>query len=82
MKVLTATLHQPVPLKGGIASDKTLNDTKIRGVEMDLLPQGLMVSVPDKTVKGKMHKTLIPLPNVAAMSLADEEVKVSKTDKK
>lgn len=72
MKVINATLHQPVPLKGGISSDKTLNDTKIRGLEMDLMPQGLMVCVPDKQIKGKMHKTLVPLPNVAAMSLADE----------
>lgn len=82
MKVISATLHQSAPLNGGISSDKTLNGTKVPGITMELIPQGLMVGVPHKTAKGKHHMTLIPLPNCAALSLADAEEKVSKTDKK
>lgn len=81
MKVISATLQQPVPLKGGIASDKTINDAKIKGVEMEVIPEFLVVSIPDKNNKEITHDTLVPIPNCAGIHLADGELKKFKAKK-
>lgn len=55
--VKTALLHQPINIPG-VTSDKTLNKTKIPGIEMVWDEQGLWISV-------KGHTGIIPAPNVA-----------------
>lgn len=64
-----ATLHQSVPIKGWGAPEKTLHKSRMPGLEMSLVPQGLLVFITDK--RGAIQGTLVPTPNVAAMQLSD-----------
>jgi hypothetical protein len=77
-----ATLHQSVPIKGWGAPEKTLHKTRMPGIEMELLPMGLVIRIPVKDKKGEYHRTLVPTPNVAAMQYTEVEDKKSKVDKK
>lgn len=65
-----ARLHQPIEVIGAGAVGPTLNKTTIPGIQMELIPQGLLVNMKNKA--GKACKpTIIPLPNIAAMQLAE-----------
>jgi hypothetical protein len=70
IKVDHCRLHQTIEVLGAGQIGPTLNKNTIPTIEMKLLPMGLMVRMHNKA--GKMCKpTLIPMPNIAALQLAE-----------
>lgn len=76
MKVETAFLHQAVTIPGYSKSEKTLNQTKLPGIEMDYGPQGLSLIAKNKA--GKTFQAIIPSANVAIALLAEDTPKKGK----
>lgn len=64
LKVKMAFLHQTITWPGKAGSEKSISATKILGLSMHLLPQGLMLE------KGG-SRCLVPLANIANMVLED-----------
>lgn len=65
-----ARLHQTIEVLGAGQVGPTLNKSTIPTLEMKLLPMGLLISMNNKAGK-RCRPTVIPLPNVAAMQLAE-----------
>lgn len=69
-----ARLHQTIEVLGAGQIGPTLNKTTIPTIKMKLVPMGLLIEMQNK--QGKPCKaTLIPMPNIAALQLGDEEPK-------
>lgn len=66
MKISTATLHQAVTIPGYGVTERTLNRTKLPGIEMEYGPQGLILS-------GRSVKSVIPHANVAVATIDESE---------
>lgn len=66
--VEVASLHQQVYLAGFGATDKTLSDVKMKGIKMNLLPQGLHVSF-------KNREYIIPHAAIGSCLLYKEKTK-------
>jgi hypothetical protein len=65
-----ARLHQTVEVLGAGQIGPTLNKSTIPTLEMKLLPMGLLIKMQNKA--GRQCKpTVIPMPNIAAMQLAE-----------
>lgn len=83
MKEITvehARLHQTIEVLGAGQVGPTLNKTTIPTIKMKLVPMGLMIEMQNKA--GRPCKpTLIPMPNIAALQLGEEE-NPSKVDRK
>ena len=62
IKVKLAQLHQATGIPGITGSETTWNDTKVRGLKMYLIPQGLRCEVKKD---GSPYVAIIPLANVA-----------------
>lgn len=56
-KIKTVFLHQAITWPGITGGQTTINDTKIPGIEMTLMPQGLLL-------RAKGLITLIPQTNI------------------
>lgn len=70
LEVTHARLHQTIEVIGAGSLGPTINKVTIPSVEMELIPQGLLVRMKNKAGKD-CAPTLIPMPNIAALQLAD-----------
>lgn len=65
-KITTAYLHQAITCPGLTGGEKTINDTRFKGVSMKIIDEGLMI-------EGKGKITLVPMANVANLILVPLE---------
>lgn len=70
--IKAAYLHEPIVWPGITGSEKTLIPSKVPGIIMSLLPQGLLISAKGK--KGEHKNALIPYANVANFVLEDGDL--------
>jgi hypothetical protein len=69
-KIEIAYLHQAITCAGLTGGEKTINAQRIKGCEMILLPQGLLIKGINK-MNGKQKTTLVPMANIANLVLED-----------